>query len=805
MMSDSIVYNRDKKKFIVSSQILEIIENLSKRDMSFKNERKKLTTEFDSFDFKIRMNSIISRAIISLKYLPNEDNEISFDVTKLKDLVQKFEELYPENKREENYHYHFENLSEDVLTNLLVVINDIENEEKKFYLIRDLMNAKTDCVKNMEYFMDDKSIANWLNEYNNAIKTRDINKMKTMIIQIQNMILQEWNNYFINPENMNDDNFCFIGHSTNSTKFVGEFYSNYVSASVYTPDLTDTYRGGYGLIFAPKNIVGASSKDMYVDNYVNNDESILSYSSVPKIDHPKKVIAEATKQKEENLNNSNAKKTYSEVVFKTFEPIGIFCFTDGSKQFNWNQISAEKLQESFPDLKIHSFDVLKKKKGKDLIEAKTKLLNSIQLKINPNAYVINANMLDRFDYFFKQFDKLKQSKEYDENMIKEIFEHNRKMLSPFETNPDELFNGKFNDDEIKYILRKNYKYNLDDILAGKARGFILNNLKQLLPYKTKISEMFEGLDVLIDILQRIDVTDEMMAEINSIKPLSLAIISKNLASKLIDYANSKEQELKNSLSEYEAKYKKLVTELKQRTLLEEQHQYHSEINANKYFFAMLKQDYQELMTEIKKENLSGIELKLKLQKLSSEMAKLTQRNLVNSVKQYNDTPEHQEYEKALEEINLNVSVLSKHSLLNRKKIKKEKKKLRYFTNKNQEEQSKFAEAKAKENASKLNDLNEEIANIKKLIAHNKEESQRLNDQLITLQDNIKTRFKCDTIEQVASKIQESDQFLEQYDISNSVWLIELQYKIEQLNRMIVQQQESLKDVQEEKEVISRGM
>ena len=801
-MMNSIVYNDEKKKFIVSPQILDIIKNLSKNDVSFNNEKKQLTNEFDPFDFRIRMNDILSKAIIRLKYLPNEDNDISFDVSTLNSLVQKFNELYPENKREENV---YENLNDDVLARLLVVINDIDREEKKYYLIRDLINAKNDYVDNMKYFMDDVSINNWVNEYDKAIISRDTNKMKEMITQVQNMILKEWNNYFLSLEDMNDDNFCFIGHSTNSTKFDGGFYSNYISASLYTPDLTDTYRGGYGFIFAPNNIALASSRDMYVNNYVNNDEAILFYSSVPKIDHPKKVIAETKRQKEENLNNGNGKKTYNEIVLNAFLPIGIFCFTDGSKQFNWNQISAEKLKESFPNLKIYSFDVLKMKKGKDLIEAKLKLLNSIQLKINPNAYVIKENMLDRFDYFFEQFDRLKQFGEYDEKMIKEIFEHNREMLSPFETNPDELFNGKFNKDEIKYILRKNYKYNLDDVLAGKARGFILNNLKQLYLYKDKISGMFEGFETLIDILQKIDVTDEMMNEINSMESLSLITIAKYLSSRLISSINSREKEIKNDLSGYEAEYKKLVTEFEQRSLLEEKYHYYSEIDSNKFFFDIIKQDYQELMDEISKEKEVKMELELKLQILEKKIEML---NHINLEKQYNDTLEHKEYEKAFEEINMNVNELSKHPLLNRKKIKEQKKRLKYFTNRDQEEQYKFEVEKEKEmqnNDNKLRNYIEDVESLRKLIDYSKEKIEKLNEQLITMQDNIKLRFKCDLIEQVPSKIEESNQFMQQYDMFNSMWLNELQNKIMELNNVILKEQGLLNDVYEEKENILKGM
>ncbi len=420
--------NEEIKKFVVSPQLLEVIKNLSKKDFSYKNERKELTTEFAAFDFRLKIDDIINRAIIHIKYIPSQDNEIAYDVTKLNSLVQQFEDLYPKDARERNGYNHFRKLKNDVISKLLFIINDIQNEIDNYYLTRDLINAKDDCLKNMEYFLNQSTINNWHDQYEKAIKAHDIEKMKSMVNQVQNMIRQEWANYFQNLENMPDDNFCFIGHSTNSTEFNNDFYSDYVSASLLTQDLTDTYRSGFGFILAPKNIVGAKGQDMFVNNYVNNDESMLNYSSIPKIDHPKRVIEETTKQKNENIKNHINRKAYSEVILKGFEPIGIFCFTDGSKKINQNQQNAEKLKMSFPNLSIHTFDVMKRKKGQDLIAIKLKLLNNIQAKVAPDSYEIKEDMLNQFTYFFEQFAILKQSSDYDEKMIEDLFNYNKKCL-----------------------------------------------------------------------------------------------------------------------------------------------------------------------------------------------------------------------------------------------------------------------------------------------------------------------------------------------------------------------------------------
>ena len=168
---------------------------------------------------------------------------------------------------------------------------------------------------------------------------------------------------------------------------------------------------------------------------------------------------------------------YSEIVKDGFEPIGIFCFTDGTKNFNENYKRAHELQKSFPNLKIRTFDVMKKKKGMELDEMKCNLLNNLKSQLLPDTYKIEMDNLHRYDLFFEKFDKLKKIGDYTENEIESLFKYNLELLSIFDKEPDELFSGKYNDIEIKYILGKNLKYNIDDILNGQMRAFSLNNLK----------------------------------------------------------------------------------------------------------------------------------------------------------------------------------------------------------------------------------------------------------------------------------------------------------------------------------------
>lgn len=86
------------------------------------------------------------------------------------------------------------------------------------------------------------------------------------------------------------------------------------------------------------------------------------------------------------------KKYISEVIIEGFEPIGIFCFTDGSKMFDSNYRNAKELEKNFPHLKVYTFDVMKRKKSFELEEMKLNLINNLKFKFK-NSFKITKDML----------------------------------------------------------------------------------------------------------------------------------------------------------------------------------------------------------------------------------------------------------------------------------------------------------------------------------------------------------------------------------------------------------------------------
>lgn len=799
-MNEEIRFLYDEKKVLLSSQVLEKIKYLTREDDIYSKDKSPLTNEMDSREFYERVENIIRRSKIIIKYLPSKDNEINYNTDFIDSLVEEYNKIYPEEKRGINY------VTDEKLYDLINVIYQINIEEKKFYLMRNLIDAKEDCIENMKYFLDNDTILKFNEEYEKSIQRKDVKKMSDMLNYVQQAVLKEWESYFTNLENMNDDNFSFIGHSTSSTKFDKEFYSNYVSASLFNQDLVDTYRLGYGFIFTPKNIVGANTKDMYVNNYVDDEDMLLNYSVIKKINHPQRLIDECLKMKQENIEHNKDEKVYSEVIIYGFEPIGIFCFTDGSKRLNHNYESAVKLQENFPHLKIYSFDVMKRKKGADLDKMKLSLLNNLQKKFTNHTYDIDINMLTRYDYFFEEYEKLKQKGEYKEEEIELIFKENDSMLSVLNNAPDDLFNGTYSENKIKYILGKNVTYNIDYILSGKAKAFVLNNLIKLYPYKDKLNSMYDGLSEFLELLSKMEITDEMMVEINSKETINFYTISKVLSSKMISSINSKEEQSKQELNDYQEKYDETQKELHERIKLQEQYDYYYQIYINRFSSDFIKKDYDELISDITLNEQKESKLQKELSEIIEDLDEIDKKIEHLEISLYDDNLEHINYQKMISEIKTRLFELSNHPFINRKKIKEEKKKLRLFETKDEACKIEYETHKSEDINSlkyKSDELHLKKESVELKLSLSQADKNKLNDQLNTFKTKIKEYYKCDDIDEIDLAISKAEEFINKYDNANQYYITQLSMQLEELETKIINKQKNLDAIEEEKTNITR--
>ena len=653
-------------------------------------------------------------------------------------------------------------------------------------VLRDLARLRNDCKMNMSYYKSNDEIEIFLSQFDKAIDSGDINTAKKMIEKLQNEILEEWNKYVPNFENMTDDNFCFIGHSTNSRKFEGDFYTGYVSTSLYNQEVNDTYNGRYGFIMMPTNIVGAKSEDMYVNNISTSDEGILAYSLIAKIDHPKRILEESTKQKQENLKKGEKRKVYSEIVQKGFQPVGLFCFTNGALSLDKNYNYAKELQSNFPNLKLKIIDTYKNKKGVDLIQEKLNLINDINYdyakRHNILEYInsIKEEELSRYDIFFENFTKLKESGNYSEDDIRSIFEQNQHFLgSLFDF--DKLFTSNYSDKEIEFILYHNYALNINEILKGNIRKFWLIDIgDKLKQHIGKLNKYINGLDEFVTIINKTEITDELVNAMIEQKTDNLYSLSKIILNSVHNNLKKENHESMNKLLVLKENYDKLQEELKKLNIID-----------NQIYYSMAKSDYLELCKETKNILEENKKYDEKVKTLQEKLFELEHQkeNLKNNC--YENSKFYKDIEIQLARLENLQNDLAKHPFFNRRAIAKNQKEINEINKNNEIEKNTFNT----ENKSKENQINYQISCIKNEISYLKSlknfNNSRLNEnntQLINLKNKIKKLFDCD-FNQVEEKIKEANRFM------NEANYIEIKIRIEKLKREI---EEILKQARMEK-------
>ena len=763
------IFNDPEISFESLKELLETVENSINKNLEFVVDDE----EFKQINLKM-YNDVMSALEEYNKYNPNHKRNGLLKIPK-KELFSKIDYI-------ENYM--------NILYEYKVKIYNLE-------VLRDLAGLRNDCKINMSYYKSNDEIEIFLSQFDKAIDSGDINTAKKMIKKLQNEILEEWNKYVPNFESMTDDNFCFIGHSTYSTKFEGDFYTGYVSTSLYNQEVNDTYKGRYGFIMMPTNIVGAKSEDMYANNFSTSDEGILAYSLIAKIDHPKRILEESTKKKQENLKNGEKRKVYSEIVQKGFHPVGLFCFTNGALSLDKNYNYAKELQSNFPNLKLKIIDTCKNKKGVDLTKEKLNLINDINYDFaerhNILEYfnIIEEEELPKYDIFFENFTKLKESGNYSEDDIRSIFEQNKNFLGPF-FDFDKLFTSNYSDKEIEFILYHNYALNINEILKGNIRKFWLRDIgDKLKQHIGKLNKYINGLDEFVAIINKTEITDELVNAMIEQKTDNLYSLSKIILNNVHNNLKKENHESMNKLLVLKGNYDKLQEELKELNIIDNKYEYYHKIIENQIYYSLAKSDYLELYKETKSILEENKKYDEKAKTLQEKLVELEHQkeNLKNNC--YENSKFYKDIEIQLARLENIQNDLAKHPFFNRRAIAKNQKEINEINKNNEIEKNTFNT----ENKSKENQINYQISCIKNEISYLKSlknfNNSRLNEnntQLINLKNKIKKLFDC-YFNQAEEKIKEANQFI------NEANYIEIKIRIGQLKREI---EEILKQARMEK-------
>lgn len=769
----SINIDSETSQLSISPELQKKIEYLieSSLFMNFEKEAYKKIFQEPKFYFR-DLNRLFSEVATSinreLDFVVGNEEFQKINLEMYNDIMKVFEKYSTYNPEHKNKGLKIRdkevpNFIDDI-EDYINILYEYKIKHHDLEVLRDLARLRTDCQKNMTYFKSDKEMEDFLSQFDNAIKSGDIPTAKKMIKELQDEILDEWKTYVPDFENMTDDNFCFIGHSTNSTKFEGNFYDNYVSTSLYNQDVNDTYNGKYGFIMMPTNIVGAKSEDMYANNISTSAEGILAYSLIAKIDHPKRILEELKQQKEANLKRGKTEKVYSEIIQKGFHPVGIFCFTNGALSLDRNYRYAKELQSNFPNLRLKVIDVLKIKKGIDLTQEKINLINDLnedytkRHNISTSIPQIKAEELKKYEIFFQNFTNRKENGEYDEEDIRNIFEHNKNLLNPL-LDLDQLFTSFYSKEEIKFILNHNYALNIDEILKGNIQEFWLQNMKDKLKnHIGKLNEYIDGLDELVTILNKTEITTELVNEMRSQKKDNLYLWTKVILNHMNNNLQKRNVESKDKLSKLQEKYNKLQEELKNlneiKNLYEESY---FKVIKNEHYYTLAKQDYVKTCKEIKNILEKKQKSEEKVAKLQEKLLTLENQQEVLKNSSYEDTTIDKEIKSQIIELENINNTLKKHSFLNRIAILKKEREIKQLKINRQNQKRIF------DNENKNNEMNvyHQICSIKKdicflrnLLDWNQEQLKEENKQLSNIETKMKELFDC-RFDEVEEKIKDA--------------------------------------------------
>lgn len=692
----------------------------------------------------------------------------------------------------------------DLIYHMIDLTYKAHKNENEYFWLRGLKSAKEDVLLNLKYFQSEEQIREFESSYEKAMQDNNIEEMKDLLDEKQNLVLKEWRKFPTSIELLQTaDHFSFIGHSVIKA-FDGEFHSRFVSCSLYTEDLTDTYRNGFGFILAPENIVGATNRDMYVNNNAVSSETIKN-GSILHIDHPQRIIDNCLQLLEQNkkeavVHQEERKKVYSEIVIDGFQPIGIFCFTDGSLQLDSNYKYALELQEKYPNLKLVAKDIMKNKKGEDLLSMQLYLINRLYHTYQKDYFGFSYTEKDlpRFSLFLQEFEALKAKGNYTEKDIMQSFSHNMKLVNII--TPTDLFSGMYTFEEIKYILGKNDLYNIDFILNGDIS---IQNLSSLVFWLANVNidldSFYPGLGTFVKVASLMEFTDEDIEWLKREKEIDFYTIINVLKQKKFSQIKQSNKDKKSELS-FALKEKERIENN------EKKYQYYQKIDAYASFINMIRKDYLELINEetiLSMEKKEMIERKkhidVSLEKVQLEIRELEQTTYINSEKGL-------EISSLLMRSKEELSHLRSHRFLNRKKIKTKKQEITKLEIQNKMEEKQFRIDQALK-ADKLNDfvseyrMKLECLNVK--IAAMNTSEKILEEEKDYIDQKIRSYYGCETLIEAEQVIEQAQSFIKNYGFGESFLLYDLNKKIDSLTKEIIKEEEKIRELEQIENVPSK--
>ncbi len=283
-----------------------------------------------------------------------------------------------------------------------------------FYYRRDLTQYYKGIMNDLEPLCTDEEYEYFATMLQN--KNYNLEDMKKVVSMAYNKIRTDWGEKITDPATYKPgDPFRFIVHSTTNTEWDDRNEVFFPSSSLITNNSWDTYSSKYGLILDPKYIVAASSKDLYTRNREKKEEDIFDTLSLPPLQSITRVENELVEIKKGLSYNYNV---YSEVVTKGFNPIGVFCITNGAHlggAIDKTYQKAKKLHKCFPELPFIEIDkTLYARCEDEKCDNLSELLHDLINDTGVSQGKLTAKYMPLYEYFIES----KKNGTYDKESLK---------------------------------------------------------------------------------------------------------------------------------------------------------------------------------------------------------------------------------------------------------------------------------------------------------------------------------------------------------------------------------------------------
>ena len=403
----------------------------------------------------------------------------------------------------------------------------------------DIINGKDEILKNIEALYGeeaDKYKVQFLTLINE--EPFSLEEVLSFIGNLNNSILQDYKDNAKLDSYKAGENFSFIGHSVGNLGFTGDFKDNLVSASLFSEELTKTYKNAYGFVLAPDYIISADTSDLYTANWTQDKDEMYQahiVTSLPIFKPRERLLTET--------------KDLNEVILDKFEPLGIFCFSTGAKELDSNYALAHKLKESYPNLEVYDIDLTLYKDEKTSLALISDIIKKIEM--SPEA-----GKLLKADYnlFLEAFLKLKKQTNFNYDVYDIIDMHTNLSRMLKSMSPKELFAGDFTDEEIKYIILNNRFLGIKSLLGGDISVYILERiLAYFYDYRdNKVIKEIPGFNEFLEVLNKVTLTDEIILLMTTNKEYSFMFFTEILK----DFSKKDKSDV---LDEYQALTSKKVS------------------------------------------------------------------------------------------------------------------------------------------------------------------------------------------------------------------------------------------------------